>query len=91
VIKYILTAVFAVSFAATAFADGAATYADKCADCHGDKGQGKGKKLKDPIAGVAADANLKAIKDGKGKMKPVKGLEGKDAEEVAKFVEGLKK
>ena len=90
-IKYILTAVLAVSFAATAFADAAATYADKCADCHGDKGQGKGKKLKDPIAGIKADANLKAIKEGKGKMKPVKDLAGKDAEEVAKFVESLPK
>lgn len=90
-IKYILTAVFAVSLATTAFADAAAVYADKCADCHGDKGQGKGKKLKDPIAGVKADANLKAIKEGKGKMKPVKDIDPKDAEEVAKFVEGLKK
>ncbi len=90
-LKYILTAAFTVSLAATAFADAAAVYADKCADCHGDKGQGKGKKLKDPIAGAKADASLKAIKDGKGKMKPVKDLEAKDADEVAKFVEGLKK
>lgn len=90
-IKYILTAVLTVSFAATALADAAAVYAEKCADCHGDKGQGKGKKLKDPIAGLKADVNLKAIKEGKGKMKPVKDIEAKDADEVAKFVEGLKK
>jgi mono/diheme cytochrome c family protein len=78
VIKYILTAVLTISFATAAFADGAATYAEKCADCHGDKGQGGGKKLKDPIAGAKAADSLK-------------GLEGKDAEDVAAFVEGLKK
>lgn len=90
-IKYILTAVFTVSFAATAFADGAGIFADKCVDCHGEKGEGSGPKKKNPIAGAKADATLKAMKEGKGKMKPVKGVEGKDAEEVAKFVEALKK
>jgi mono/diheme cytochrome c family protein len=90
VIKYILTAVLTVSFAATAFADGGATYADKCADCHGDKGQGMGSKLKNPIAGSKADVTKKAVLEGKGKMKKI-ALSAGDADEVAKFVEGLKK
>ncbi len=90
-IKYILTAVFTVSFAATAFADGAATFAEKCADCHGEKGEGAGAKHKNPIAATKADLTVKAVTAGKGKMKPVKGVDAKDAEEVAKFVEGLKK
>ena len=89
VIKYILTAVLAVSLGATALADGAATYADKCADCHGDKGQGMGAKKKNPVAGVKADLSKKAIIDGKGKMKKI-AMDPKDVDEVAKFVEGLK-
>jgi len=89
VIKYILTAVFTVSLAATALADGAATYADKCADCHGDKGQGMGAKKKNPVAGVKAEVNKKSIIEGKGKMKKV-AMDPKDVDEVAKFVEGLK-
>ncbi len=88
-IKYILTAVLAVSLATSALADGAAAYADKCADCHGDKGQGMGAKKKNPVAGLKADAVKKAIIDGKGKMKKV-AMDPKEADEVAKYVEDLK-
>jgi mono/diheme cytochrome c family protein len=85
--KRIVTALFVVAFATTAFADGAATYASKCAACHGKEGVGA-KMAPTPIAGLPADQVKKAITEGKGKMKPVK-IENVD--EVAAYVAGLKK
>jgi len=84
--KYISTILLVVAFASTAYADGAATYAAKCKVCHGAAGEGS-KMAPDPIKGKAEADVLKAINDGKGKMKPVKI---DDAAEVAKFVSGLK-
>ena len=84
--KRILTALFAVSFATVAFADGAATFKAKCAACHGADGGGS-KMAPDAIKGKAEADVLKAINEGKGKMKPVKI---DNAAEVAKFVAGLK-
>ncbi len=81
-----LVAVFAVLFATAAFADGAATFNQKCKGCHGPEGAGKG-SIKS-IAGTPADAVKKAIAEGKGKMKPVKI---DNADEVAAYVAGLKK
>ena len=85
--KRIVTALFAVAIATSAFADGAATFASKCAACHGKSGEGA-KMAPAPIAGMSADAVKKAITEGKGKMKPVK-IE--DADAVAAYVAGLKK
>ncbi len=85
--KRIVTALFVVAFATAAFADGAATYASKCAACHGKAGEGA-KMAPTAIAGLPADQVKKAITEGKGKMKPVK-IE--DADAVAAFVAGLKK
>jgi mono/diheme cytochrome c family protein len=85
--KRILVALVAVAVSTAAFADAAATYASKCAACHGKAGEGA-KMAPAAIAGMKADSVKKAITDGKGKMKPVKI---DDADAVAKYVEGLKK
>ncbi len=84
--KRILTALLAVAFATVAFADGAATFKAKCAACHGAAGEGS-KVAASPIKGKAEADVVKAINEGKGKMKPVKI---DNAAEVAKFVAGLK-
>ena len=80
------TILLVVGFASAAYADGAATYASKCKMCHGAAGEGT-KMAPTPIKGLTEAAVLKAINEGKGKMKPVKI---DDAAEVAKFVVGLK-
>lgn len=85
--KRIVIALAAVAFATSAFADGAATYASKCAACHGKAGEGA-KMAPNAIAGMDAAAVEKAIAEGKGKMKPVKI---DDAKGVAAYVAGLKK
>ncbi len=84
--KYLATFLLVAAFAGTAYADGAATYAAKCKMCHGAAGEGT-KMAPDAIKGKAEADVLKAIKDGKGKMKPV-AID--DAADVAKFVAGLK-
>ena len=84
--KHIATILLVVAFASAAYADGAATYAAKCKICHGAAGEGS-KMFPEPIKGKAEADVLKAINDGKGKMKPVKI---DDAADVAKFVAGLK-
>jgi mono/diheme cytochrome c family protein len=84
--KRIVIALAAVAFATVASADGAATYAAKCKVCHGAAGEGS-KMASEPIKGKSADAVLKAINEGKGKMKPVK-IE--DAKAVADYVAGMK-
>jgi len=84
--KHIATILLVVAFASAAYADGAATYAAKCKVCHGAAGEGS-KMAPDPIKGKAEADVLKAINDGKGKMKAVKI---DDAADVAKFVAGLK-
>jgi len=84
--KRILTALVAVAFATVALADGAASFKAKCAACHGAAGEGS-KVSPAPIKGKGEADVLKAINEGKGKMKPVKI---DNAAEVAKFVAGLK-
>jgi mono/diheme cytochrome c family protein len=85
--KKILVATFAALLASSALADGAETFAKKCAMCHGKEGAGA-KIVTKAIAGTPKAEVLKAIAEGKGKMKPVK-IE--DAEAVADYVAGLKK
>lgn len=87
--KRIVIALAAVAFATSAFAaDGAAQYAAKCKSCHGAAGEGA-KMAPTPIAGTDAATVEKAITEGKGKMKPVKGVD--DPKAVAEYVAGLKK
>jgi mono/diheme cytochrome c family protein len=85
--KRIVTALFAVAVATAAYADGASTFATKCAACHGKQGEGA-KMAPNAIAGLPADQVEKAITEGKGKMKPQKV---ENAKEVATYVAGLKK
>jgi mono/diheme cytochrome c family protein len=88
--KRIVTAFAAVALAtAAAAADGAAVYKSKCAMCHGADGKGS-KMAPDAIGGKGADAVKKAVAEGKGKMKPVKGVEGADLDAVAAHVAGMK-
>jgi cytochrome c6 len=84
--KRIVIALAALAFASPALADGAETFAKKCAMCHG-KDAGGGAVHKQPIKGLAEADVLKVIKEGKGKMKAV-AID--NAEEVAKYVAGLK-
>ena len=85
--KRAMIAVAALLFASTVLADGAETFAKKCASCHGKEGVGA-KMSPKPIAGTASAKVLKAINEGQGKMKPVKI---DDAAAVADYVAGLKK
>ena len=84
--KRLLVAVALVALAGSASADAAATFAAKCKVCHGADGSG-GAMHKASIKGKKEADVLKAINEGKGKMKPVKI---DDAAAVAKFVAGLK-
>lgn len=84
--KRIVIALAAVALASTALADGAETYAKKCAACHGKDANGGG-MYKQSIRGKPEADVAKIIKEGKGKMKPV-AIE--NAEDVAKYVSGLK-
>lgn len=84
--KRIVAALFVLAFATTASADAAATYAAKCKMCHGAAGEGT-KMAPEAIKGMDAAKTLKAINEGKGKMKAVKI---DDADAVAKYVAGLK-
>lgn len=83
-------ALVVLGIASSAYADeAAATYAKKCAMCHGKAGEGA-KMAPKPIAGLPAAETKKAIVEGKGKMKPVK-IDEADAAAVAEYVAGLKK
>ena len=84
--KRVVIALFALAFATAALADGAETYSKKCAACHGKDGSGGG-MYKESIRGKPEADVAKAIKEGKGKMKPV-AID--DADAVAKYVAGLK-
>jgi len=84
--KYLATILLVAAFSGAAYADGAATYAAKCKMCHGAAGEGT-KMAPEPIKGKSEADALKAISEGKGKMKPVKI---DDAAEVAKYVASLK-
>jgi mono/diheme cytochrome c family protein len=84
--KRIAVALALAALAGTASADPAATFKAKCAMCHGQDGGG-GAMHKASIKGMKEADVLKAVNEGKGKMKPVKI---DDAAAVAKFVAGLK-
>lgn len=95
----ILTA--AVSLAGTlAFADsGEATYKAKCASCHGSTGTpspGMAKMMgikaaSDPVMKALSVADMTAaVKNGKGKMKPVAGLSDEQVKEVVTYFRSLK-
>jgi cytochrome c6 len=84
--KRIMIAIVVLFSASGARADGAATYAQKCAMCHGKDANGGG-MYKKSIKGRPEAEVLNVIKEGKGKMKPV-AID--DAADVAKYVAALK-
>ncbi len=87
--KRIVTALFVLAFATAALADGAETFKKRCAICHGAEGAG-GKIMPKAIKGTPEAKVLEMIEKGGGKMKPVT-LPAPEAQEVAKYVAGLKK
>jgi mono/diheme cytochrome c family protein len=81
--------------------EGKAAYTAKCQGCHGVNGEGKAAIAKMfnvtmPALGskevqAKSDADLKKIiAEGKGKMKPVGGLDEKQVADVVAFVRTLK-
>ena len=105
--RMILIAVTAIAFCATgaSAADskaGQATYAKSCKSCHGADGTANpaiAKMLKVDMRNLGSaevqaqsdDAMEKIITAGKGKMKPVASVTGKDADNVVAYVRTLKK
>ena len=78
---------------------GDATYKAKCASCHGPTGTPSAgmakmmgiKAASDPAVKALTDAQMTAaIKDGKGKMKPIAGLTDAQIKEVVAYYRGLK-
>jgi mono/diheme cytochrome c family protein len=78
---------------------GDATYKAKCAKCHGATGTPSAgmakmmgiKAVSDPaIQALTIDQMSAAIKDGKGKMKPIAGLTDAQIKAVAAYYKGLK-
>jgi len=80
--------------------DGAAAYKAKCAMCHGPTGTpnpGIAKAfptiepVSDPaIKALTVDRIAAAVKNGKGKMKPVAGLSDADVKAVSAYFKSLK-
>ena len=99
--KTLFVSLIIMAIAGAAFADGAATFAAKCAMCHGktgagDTGMGKTLKLRDLSSADVqkqADADLvKLVTDGKGKMPSYKGkLSDDEIKGVVAFIRTLKK
>ena len=81
---------------------GTAVFATNCKTCHGTQGEGNpaiAKVLKIEIPNLGSkevqdltDEQLKSIvTDGKGKMKPVKTVSGKQLDDVVTFIRSLAK
>lgn len=96
-----LLAVFVALASSVGFAQspGQATYKAKCQMCHGATGAAetptakmlKVKPVSDPdIQKLSADDMFAAVKNGKGKMKPVTGLTDAQIKDAVAFYRGLK-
>jgi len=90
------------AFAQGDAAAGKETFSKKCASCHGASGEGKesvAKMMKVELRNLGSkevqaksDADLKKdILQGKGKMKPVAGVDAKGADDVVAYMRTLKK
>jgi len=86
----------AVCFAQSA---GEATYKAKCQSCHGSAGTpnpGSAKMMgvkpnSDPdIKKLTVDQMVTAVKNGKGKMKPIAGITDEQAKDAVLYYRGLK-
>ena len=100
-IRSLLVLTAAVSLAgAVAFADsGEATYKAKCAMCHGATGTPSAGMAKAMGIKAASDPAIKAlsvadmtaaVKNGKGKMKPIAGLSDAQVKDVVTYFRSLK-
>jgi cytochrome c6 len=96
VLAVVVSLASAVSFAQSG---GEATYKAKCASCHGPTGTPSAgmakmmgiKSVSDPaIQALTVDQMSAAVKDGKGKMKPIAGLTDAQIKDVVTFYRGLK-
>src|SRR5262245_55210883 len=92
-VSLVVVLALALGTAAGAGPDGKALYASKCAMCHGQDGvpkkMGAGSKaFGDPeFKKAATQASIvKDIKEGKGKMKPVKNVTQEDAAAIADYI-----
>ncbi|HEV3200772.1 MAG TPA: cytochrome c [Bryobacteraceae bacterium] len=94
-----LIALVGLAYAGTA--EGKELYNAKCASCHGANGEGKPaiakilnvtqKHLGSKEVQAKSDADLKkAILEGQGKMRPIAGVNAKQADDVVAFVRTLK-
>jgi len=101
-IRSFLVLAIAVSLAGAAgFAQsaGEATYKAKCAMCHGPSGTPSAGMAKSMGIKAASDPSIQsltvaqmiaAVKNGKGKMKPIAGLSDQQIKEVVAFYRTLK-
>ena len=98
----VLIASAGLALAAGDAAAGKALYDKSCKSCHGADGTAnpniaKMMKVEMKALGSAevqteSDADLKkVVTDGQGKMKPIKGVAGKDLDNVVAYVRSLKK
>jgi mono/diheme cytochrome c family protein len=97
--QVVLAAIVTMASAAGLAQSGAATYKGKCAMCHGATGTPSAgmakmlgiKPVSDPdIQKLTIDQMGEAVKNGKGKMKPIAGLTDAQIKEVAAYYKGLK-
>jgi len=96
VLAVVVSLASAVGFAE---ASGEATYKAKCQSCHGATGTPSAgmakmmgiKAASDPdIKKLTEDQMIAAVKNGKGKMKPIAGLTDAQIKDAVAFYRGLK-
>jgi len=97
--QVVLAALVCLTGAMSFAQSGDATYKAKCGTCHGatgtpSAGMAKAMGIKpasDPAIQALTVAQISAaIKDGKGKMKPIAGLTDAQIKDVATYYKGLK-
>jgi len=97
--QFVLAAVITVASVMSFAQDGGALYKSKCQACHGAAGTPSPamakmmgiKPVSDPaMAGLSADQVAAAVKNGKGKMKPIAGLSDAEVKAVSTFFKTLK-
>ena len=97
--KLVLTVTATILSTAGFAQTGDATYKAKCASCHGPTGTPSAgmtkmmgiKPASDPaIRALTVDQMTAAVKDGKGKMKPIAGLTDTQIKDVVSYYRGLK-
>ena len=96
---FVLAAVATVAGVMSFAQDGAALYKSKCQACHGAAGTPSPamakmmgiKPTSDPaMQALSADQVAAAVKNGKGKMKPIAGLSDAEVKAVSAFFKTLK-